>query len=148
MLSNPWIRRSSWSPWTEMQRLHAEMNRLFDESQRETRSAVPPINVWSNDKGARLIAQLPGYRPDDVEITVVGDTLTLKGTRRDEQSSGGELTTHRAERIASEFTRSFQLPFRVEEGDVAARFKNGLLEIELPRARAERPRRITVTSGS
>ncbi|MBN1581978.1 MAG: Hsp20/alpha crystallin family protein [Anaerolineae bacterium] len=137
-------------PLREVERLRREMNRLAAELPSGGRvnmaAGYPAINVWTNEDGAILSAELPGVKPDDIDISVVNDTLTLKGQRnRDE--CGQESRFHRRERGCGSFTRSFQLPFQVEPGKVEATFDKGVLEITLPRAEADKPRKITIKAG-
>ncbi len=104
------------------------MNGLSSNGARE----FPPIEIWSGDDGLLLAARLPGLESEDIEITVVGDTLTLKGNRRGPERSAGE------------FSRTIQLPFAIEGDGVRAQFQRGVLEVRLPRAASERPRKIHV----
>jgi HSP20 family protein len=83
---------------------------------------------------------------EDFELTVVDDTVTLKGKRPGSDSSAG-ATLHRQERDAGQFIRTIQLPFGVEGDQVQARLQNGVLEVDLPRATSEKPRKITVKSA-
>jgi HSP20 family protein len=144
-----WMRpyRSFWSPWREMERLRRDMNRLFAQmpkgSAGDVAPAFPAMNVWTDEDGAIVTAELPGVAPDDIDISVVGDILTLKGSRQpDELEEGGSY--HRRERRYGTFTRAFQLPFQVEPGQVEATFGNGVLQISLPRAEEDKPKRIAV----
>jgi HSP20 family protein len=136
--------RAGWNPWLELSRMHSELDRLLEGEGRPApgRGEFPPIEVWSGEAGLKLYAQLPGFEPEDIEASVVGDTLTLKGTRAEQAADGG--TWHRQERAARHFVRSFQLPFAVEQDGVKASLRNGWLEVELPRAASEKPRRIAV----
>jgi HSP20 family protein len=152
MFATRWTRQPSWNPWLEMERLNAEMNRLFQTS-RPTSVEYPPIDVWTSEQGARVTALLPGYQRDDVDVSVVGNTLTLKGGMEiepDADASGqGERngrTYHRRERESHKFARTVELPFEVEVEKVTARLENGLLEVLLPRSLSQLPRKITVTS--
>ena len=142
--------RSFWSPWREMDRLRRDMNRLFAQMPTgfagDVARAFPAMNVWTDEDGAVVTAELPGIAPDDIDISVVGDTLTLKGSRQpDELEEGG--TYHRRERRYGTFTRSFQLPFQVEPDQVEATFGSGVLQISLPRAEEDKPKKIAVKVG-
>lgn len=136
---------TGWSSLREMQRLQAEMNRLFHEVARPASQATPPITVWSGENGLKIGAQVPGFSPRDIEVSVVGDTLTIKGRREAREKKDGE-GWHRAERTSAGFVRSMQLPYSVEADQVKAGFQNGMLEIELPRRASDKPRRIPVTA--
>jgi HSP20 family protein len=132
-----------------MERLHREMNRLFDTfslAGGRTAPGYPAINIWTNDEAAVVSAELPGLSPDDIEISVVNDTLTLSGARQPDELQEGDRY-HRRERSYGRFTRSFELPFKVEADQVEAKFEKGILHISLPRAEADKPRKIDVKSA-
>lgn len=132
----------------DMQRLQNSLNRLLTASvPLEASAEFPPINVWTSENGAIVRAEIPGVAPEDVDISLVNDTLTLRGSRNPEELKEGE-SRHRQERGYGQFARSLQLPFGVEADHVQARFSNGVLQITLPRAEAEKPRRISVVSES
>ena len=100
------------------------------------------MNVWTNEEGAVVTAELPGVAPEDIDISVINETLTVTGARQPEEVEGA--TYHRRERSQGKFTRSFELPFRIESDQVEASFENGVLHIALPRAEADKPKKITV----
>jgi HSP20 family protein len=103
----------------------------------------PAMNVWTNEDGAAITAELPGVNPEDIDISVVGDTLTLSGNRQPEELGDGD-TYHRRERGYGQFTRTFQLPFPVEVDQTEAVFEKGVLHLSLPRAEADKPKKISV----
>jgi HSP20 family protein len=125
------------------------MNRLFSGAYSDRPQVAPDfpaINVWTNEDGAVVTAELPGVNPEDIDIAVVGETLTLSGIRQPEELKDGEKY-HRRERRFGNFNRTFQLPFTVEADDVEAVFEKGILHISLPRSEAEKPRKIAVKSA-
>ncbi len=142
--------KSVWSPWQEMERLRREMNRLLANApaRPEWRAATgyPTMNVWTNVDGAIVTAELPGVNPEDIDISVLGDTLTVTGSRQPEELQEGE-TYHRQERAYGKFSRSFQLPFQVAPDKVEATLERGILRIALPRAEEDKPRKIAVKAG-
>jgi HSP20 family protein len=135
--------------WRDVDRLQREMNRLFEDyypGGQRTAPGYPALNVWTNQDGLTVTAEVPGVPPEDIDINVVGDTLTLSGTRKpDELQEGARY--HRQERGYGGFTRSIQLPFPVDVANVEATFKNGVLSIALPRAEADKPRKIAVKTA-
>lgn len=137
------------STWREMDRLQREMNRLFEDyypTRVRRAPSFPALNVWTNEDGLNITAEVPGVHPEDIDISVVGDTLTLSGERRpDELKEGARY--HRQERGYGNFTRSLQLPYMVDIRKVNATFRNGILNIELPRAEQDKPRKISVKSA-
>jgi HSP20 family protein len=132
-----------------MDRLRRQMNRLFSDFPSFDVSPAPTfpaMNVWTNEEGVVVTAELPGCNPDNIEISVVGETLSIAGQRAPDALSE-ESRYHRQERSCGSFNRSFQLPFGVEADAVEATFEDGVLHIALPRAEAEKPRKITISKG-
>jgi HSP20 family protein len=134
-----------------MERLQRDVNRLFYDSFAQAGGRVGPatypvMNVWSNEEGAVVTAELPGVEVENIDISVVGDTLTLSGSRQAEELNEGEKF-HRRERGFGKFGRSFQLPFRVEVDKIEATFEKGVLHISLPRSEADKPKKIDVKSA-
>jgi len=140
-------------PWREMERLRREMDRLFSTAGSGLNAAprYPAMNVWTNENGVVVTAELPGVKPEAIEISVVSDTLTVSGNREPEDLKAceghSEGQYHRRERSCGSFSRAFQLPFQVEPNQVEATFDNGILRINLPRAEADKPKKIAVKAG-
>lgn len=130
-------------PLHEMQRLQGEMSRVFSGLGQPLNPEVPPVNAWVGESDVVVTAELPGVDPGKVDVSVVGDTLTISGTREAEPLKEGE-SYHRQERSHGRFTRSLQLPFHVEAGKVDAKYERGILRVTLPRAEADKPRKISV----
>jgi HSP20 family protein len=135
------------SLWRDMVRLQDEMNRLFSRAAEPAPLGYPAVNLWTSEDSAVVTSELPGVSLNDLEISVVGDTLTLRGVRAPEKLGEGE-NYHRRERGSGRFTRALQLPFRIEADEVSATLKNGVLNITLPRAQADRPRKIQIKAVS
>ena len=129
----------------EMDRLQREMNRLFAQSPSRLTSApsYPAINVWTKEDGQYVSAEMPGIRVEDIDISVNGDVLTISGERNPD-AVPDEVHFHRKERGFGKFSRTIQLPFAVDTGKVEANFKDGVLNITLPRIEAELPKKIAV----
>jgi len=140
------FRRQVPDMWEEMERLQREMNRLF-RTTRGTRlhpvPSFPAINIWTSEEGQLISAEIPGVNPDELDISVTGEILTLSGERKPEQV-GEDVRYHRQERGYGRFKRSIQLPFPVRTDGIEAAFKNGVLNVYLPRAEEDKPRKITV----
>jgi len=131
-----------------MDQLQREMNRLFDASTKERAfisPSYPAINIWTNEDGQLITAEMPGVNPDDLSIDVTGDALSISGERKQEEV-GKEVRYHRRERSFGSFSRTIQLPFMVDTNQVEASFQNGILQIHLPRAEADKPKKIKVKS--
>lgn len=138
------------SHWQEMERLRREMNRLFDRtstvSERRASRGYPSLNLWTGEDGVVVTAELPGLDPENIDISVEGDTLILSGDRQLEALQEGG-TYHRRERRHGKFDRAIQLPCQVESDRVEAVFEKGVLHISLPRAEEEKPKKIAIKAG-
>jgi len=129
--------------WREFERL----SRLFPDfsSPFSRTTEFPAVNVWSDGNEAVVTAELPGLDPATADISVVGRTLTIKGTRKAEEP-GADGSYHRQERWNGSFARAIELPFQIDQSKVEARFSKGILEVKLPRAEADKPKKITITT--
>ena len=131
-------------PWRELDRIQDEMNRLIrDDFGRPQISRYPAINMWANNDEAVVTAELPGFDPEKLEITVLNDELHLKGERKLPEPEK-DVTFHRKEIEVDSFQRTISLPFAVESDKIEASFDRGVLTIVLPRAEADKPRKIQV----
>jgi len=106
----------------------------------------PAINLYELDDEFLLTAELPGMRPEDLEVNIAGGVLTVSGSRKDEDR-GSEHKYRRQERAHGSWQRSLSLPDRVGDDDLSAELTDGILRIRLPKAVEEKPRQIPVTSG-
>ena len=134
-------------PFRELRRLQDEMGRLmeaFAPAGGLTTAAVgfPAVNVYAGRDGIAVIAELPGVEPGDLEVHAHQDTLTIRGTRR--PAAEDQQAYHRRERRSGTFTRTLQLPYRVDPERVEAQLENGVLRLSLSRPEEDRPRRIEV----
>ena len=140
----------STNPWREIEQMQNDMDRLFNRMTRFDRPAIAPefpaINIWANEEGLVVTAELPGVNTDDIDISVVNETLTLSGIRQPDTLEEGDKY-HRRERRHGKFSRTFQLPFAIEADNVEAVFENGVLHVSLPRAEAEKPKKIAVKAA-
>ena len=132
----------------EMDQFQREMNRLFNAANQGhvlNTANYPAVNIWANDEGQIVSAEMPGVHPEDLDIDVTGDALSISGERKPDEAVK-DARYHRRERNHGSFSRTVQLPFMVDTNKVEATFKNGVLFITLPRAEADKPRKITVKS--
>jgi len=141
-----------WNPTTDM--MNNRMGRLFDEmlghglrrsaEERSLRGAwVPAINILEKDEAVLITADLPGLKPEDVEVTVDEGILTIRGERKLEEASEGE-TYHRVERHCGVFERSFNLPTSIDSSKIEARFSNGEMVLTLPKREESKPRSVKI----
>jgi HSP20 family protein len=138
-----------WQRWDPFRELHREVGRLIvslDPFQSVRRvQAYPPLNV--HDAGDRyfLSMRLPGMTPVDIELTITGETLTIRGERKRPEGVKDD-SYRRQERPMGRWVRTITLPERVESTQVRASFAEGILTVNLPKAESAKPRRITVTA--
>jgi len=134
------------SLWRELDTLQRDMNRLFSAYGERTNAGFPSINLWIGKEDAIVTAELPGVRSEDMGITVHDNSLTLSGSRSAEDLKEGEQA-HRRERDSGRFSRIVKLPFKVDDKKVNAHYKNGVLEVTLPRAEEDKPKKIAVKAA-
>ena len=111
-----------------------------------TTSEFPPLNVWSGEHDLIVAAEVPGVDPKDIDITVDGPVLTLKGSRRQPEATAN-AAAHRRERGYGTFARSVTLPYGVDTEKVQAECRDGVLRVYLPRPEGEKPKRIRISKG-
>lgn len=138
--------------FAEMDRIRNEIDRVFREgfgvySERETVGVFPPVNIYEDKDRYLLTSELPGVKPEDVEITVTEDSITIKGERKPDDG-GKKANYHRREREHGFFRRVLSLPDRVDPNKVEASSRHGILLISLPKAEDVKPRQIKVTAGN
>lgn len=126
-----------WSPWEEVARLREEMNRLLDNSALQGfwrgEGWQPSLDVYEAGNEVVVKADLPGIDPKDVEVRVFPEAVTLKGETRKEEEVERAGYYHKERRYGA-FHRQVRLPSRVIAEDAKASFKNGTLEIRIPKA--------------
>ena len=109
-------------------------------------SWVPPVDVFEEADTIRITAEIPGVRPDDIQISLEGNLLTVRGTKQQEAEEKTERV-HRYERTYGAFERSFTLPSSVEPKDIRANYDHGVLTLTLPKSEKAKPRQIEVKVG-
>jgi HSP20 family protein len=138
--------RLGFDPFAELRRMQGEMNRLFSGYGLATARDFPPINIWLGDNSVVVTAELPGVTRNEVSLNLQDDVLTLDGKREPKQQQEN-VNWQRRERSYGSFSRAVQLPFRIDPDKVQARFNNGILEIELERLEADRPKKIEIRAA-
>ncbi len=128
-------------PLQDFERMHRALSRWGSPSSVD----FPAVNVWLSGDTAVITTELPGVDPKAIDISVVGKTLTLRGSREPEILKEDE-SYHRRERWHGQFTKTIELPFSIDAGKVEAGFSGGILHMNLPRAEADKPRKISVKS--
>lgn len=146
MLPTQMSRRSRWTPRT-LPEMRSEMNRLFEDffdgRTGEYGNFVPAADVVEKDDRFLIDLELPGFEREDVEVTMEQGTLTIRGRRSTEREEKEE-NYHLRERAYGRFSRSFSLPRSIDPDEVEARYDNGILRVEVPKAAEARSRKIEV----
>ena len=146
------IRRDSrnlWEPFDIITDWQEEMNRLFSGSlRRRTREDLPSffrpdIDLEEDDEQFVVIADVPGIRKEELDISITGNVVTIKGERKEESEKEGKNFYH-AERWAGGFTRVIELPGEVDASKVKASVKDGILELTIPKSDSAKPKQIKV----
>lgn len=138
-----------WDPWREIGQLQNEMSRMLagvradaGAGQRE----FPPVNLHMNDHDLLLTLELAGIDPAKVDVTVTGDTVTIRGERPSDNVRAGQ-NFHRRERPTGLFKRSLQLPFAVDPSKSEATYERGVLAVRLGRPESQKPKKVLVKTS-
>lgn len=129
----------------EAGRLEDEVSRILSRGS-SARTNSPALNVWASESELKITAELPGIDPRQVDISLSGEELTLRGEFPRSELKEGEHWI-RQEHVPYAFSRTVKLPFRVESEKVSAEYANGILSLTLPRAEAEKARKIQIQAG-
>lgn len=140
-------RRESKDPWDEMRR---EMDRMFDDvfgrgfgmlpfgiPEVNWGAFNPDVDIVETPEALKVSAELPGLSEQDIDVSLTGDTLTLRGEKKQEHEERSE-GYHRFERSYGAFQRQIPLPCEIDPAQVEARFKNGVLTVTLPKSETPR----------
>ncbi len=150
-----WQPRRGLVPWSPFEMME-EMGRRFEDVfgrefptvwrrlPAEERAWAPAIEVMEKDDKFLVRAELPGMKKEDIDVSVTGDTLTIKGERKAE-SEVKEENYYRSERVYGNFFRSISLPTSVDTKKIEASYKDGILEIGLPKAPEVQPKKIEIS---
>jgi HSP20 family protein len=138
-----------WDPFDDLASLRESMDKLFEEffTRRPGRPAVtvwqPAVELFETDNEVVVRAELPGIDSQNVDITVTEDALTIKGEAKSEQEEKGRNYYRRELRYGS-FTRALALPVEVKGDQAKASYRNGVLEIRVPKHERTRPKSVKV----
>lgn len=135
----------TWSPFRELDQLFSRYGRDIG-SLGEKLQWRPSADITENDKEYLIKADLPEVKKEDIDISVENGVLTLSGERRVEKSTDNEKE-HRREAFYGRFARSFALPEDVDQTQISAETKDGVLKVHLPKSEAKRPRTVQVKVG-
>lgn len=134
---------------SRLERMRREMDRFsssFGDGSVYRPGVYPPINVYDDSESFIVRAEVPGVDSKTVDVTVTGDTLTIRGERKRKELPEG-ASYHRRELNYGQFRRALTLPEQVDNTKVMASYQNGILEIRLPRAEQAKQRKIEIKSS-
>jgi HSP20 family protein len=138
-----------WDPWKDIISLREAMNSLLEESFVRPRAGITAlasgmaIDLRETDESFVIETVLPGVKPEDVEISVLGDVLRITAEAREDEASQDAKWLIR-ERRYGRFERTLNLPSQVKADEAGADFKDGILTVTLPKTEAVQPRSIPV----
>ena len=141
-----------WEQVEGVNRIQSRINELFEDTLGRTRVQqgaaagvwYPPVDILESKDSYIIRAELPGMRKEDLKTEVNEGVLTLGGERKFEEPANG-VEYHRVERVAGKFSRSFYLPQTVKQDSIKATYRDGILEIQVPKAEEAKPRQIAIS---
>ena len=137
-----------WDPFQELASWSNRLNRSINEGRTEDTFGAwaPAVDIFEKDHNLLIRAELPGLKREDIEISMENGVLTLHGERKRE-SEVEESNAYRLERIYGAFTRSFSLPTTVDPSKVQAIYKDGVLEVTVPKLEAAKPKKVQIQAA-
>ena len=141
-----------YNPWGEMETLQRQMNRLFEDialpswGEKAGLGFVPAAELAENDQAIQLKLELPGIKAEDLDVQVTKDAVIISGKRSEETKSSEEGWT-RSEFRYGKFERTIGLPTEVDNTNVSAEYKDGILHLNLPKSEAEKNKVVKVNLG-
>lgn len=139
-----------WNPWTEFDLLQDRVNKFFEGVRKDGMpsvgsTALPSLDILGNDTEVIVKVAAPGFKPDELQATVSGSTLTVRGERSEKQEKT-ENNYYWREMSSGSFTRSVSLPAPIDANKAVASFENGILSIHMPRTQIESAKRIEIAA--
>lgn len=138
-----WYGPTSWDPFRGFRQ---EVGRLLAPGVWRLPRGVPPVNLYEVGDQFVVMTSLPGLGPDEVELSVAGETLTIRGERQ-RPAGVAEESYRRQERSFGQWTRTVTLPDPIESSRIVATFAYGVLTVTIPKAEPLQPRRISVSAS-
>ena len=143
-----------WEPFRDLLSLQDRMSRVFDDPfarfttpMEAARGWFPPVDIHEENDAIVLRAEIPGISRDDIELSVENGTLTLRGEKNLEEKVESDNAI-RQERFHGSFVRSFVLPSLIDSDRIQANYRDGVLEVVLPKAEEAKPKKIKILSGN
>jgi HSP20 family protein len=148
---------ATWNPWNQLEALRRDIDRAFANAGSPNGSVFrtaflpgqaarryPLLNLSEDHDHVYVEALAPGIDPGSLDLTVIGNVLTIAGEKRRHPEDIKPEAFHRSERAAGKFVRTIELPVEVDAEHVKAEYKHGLLRVTLPKAATAKPKQITV----
>jgi HSP20 family protein len=133
------------NPWRELRAFDNLMDSVLEGTGRRGHGGrFPALNIQTVGDDAVVTAEIPGVKAEEIDISVKGKVVTIRGERKSAETGEGE-TCHRRERWTGTFSRTVELPYGIDPAKVEATYKKGVLTVRLPRAESEKPRKIAVS---
>ena len=137
-----------WEPFNGFTKIHSLVNDLFEDGFKRSWNETsghwnPAMDILESNDAYIIRAELPGFTKDALNVELKDGTLTLSGERKSEELPEG-VQYRSAERVSGKFVRSVMLPETVNTDGIQASYKDGVLEIHVPKAEKAKPRQITV----
>ena len=141
-----------WEPFDGLNRIQSRINDLFEETFGRPRATsnspagvwFPPVDILESKDSYLIRAELPGMKKEDFNLELHDGTLTLSGERKFEEPANG-VEYHRVERVSGKFSRSFYLPQTIKSDGIKATYRDGILEIHVPKAEEAKPKQIAIS---
>ena len=139
-----------WEPFTDLRNFRSVFNDLLEDNfghpgtQPSTSKWYPAVDVLDSKDAYLIRAELPGMKKEDIHVEVKDGTLVLSGERKSEKPAEGVEYRH-VERVAAKFWRSFSLPETVKQDGIEASYKDGILEVRVPKVEKAKPRQIEIS---
>jgi HSP20 family protein len=142
---------AKWSPFHEASRLRDEMDRMWEDFfdpgrrglHRRAEEWVPAVDITDTADKVTVKVEIPGMEAKDIEISLSGDILTIKGEKKAEKEEKGK-NFYLVERSSGSFSRSLRLPTMVEGDKIEASYKRGVLTLTCPKKEEVKPKQITI----
>ncbi len=142
-----------WDPFVELEEVSKQLNRIFGKSPARTEPErellamadwAPDVDITETDTAYLIKGEIPGVNKEDVKVNIENGMLTMSGERKQEKEEKGKKF-HRIERSYGSFMRSFRLPDNIDESAVKAEFKDGMLNVTLPKSAQAKPKSTNIT---
>lgn len=142
-----------WDPFRELEEVSNHLNRIFGRTPARAETGhemlamadwTPSVDISETDTAYLIKAEIPGVKKEDIKVTIQDGMVTIQGERKMEKEEK-DKKFHRIERSYGSFMRSFSVPEDVEEGDVKAEFKDGMINVTLPKSGKPKAKSIEVS---